>query len=124
MGKRCRGHGEIRSKSQLGAGKPRSQSVVWSVREVGCRILKGGSTLRRFLTMSANEILDELPKLTPGERLRIYQQIAQMEHLDEIEPTPELNAAIEEGLRSLETEPVVPLEEVSEKIRQWAGVSS
>ncbi|MEI9895896.1 MAG: hypothetical protein WDN28_18990 [Chthoniobacter sp.] len=74
--------------------------------------------------MSAAEILDELPKLTPEERLRIYRQIAEMEHLDEMEPGAEFRSAIEEGLRSLKSEPVVPLEEVDEKIAQWAGLSS
>jgi len=74
--------------------------------------------------MSAAEIIEELPKLTPEERLRIYRQIAAMEHLDEIEPSPEFRAAIELGLRSLETEPVVPLDEVRDKISQWAGRSS
>ncbi|MEO8351908.1 MAG: hypothetical protein ABI680_09260 [Chthoniobacteraceae bacterium] len=74
--------------------------------------------------MSATEILEELPKLTPEERLKIYQRIARMEHLDEIDPSPGFAAAIEEGLRSLETEPAVPLEEVRDKITQWAGLSS
>ncbi len=74
--------------------------------------------------MSAVEIIEELPKLTPEERLRIYRQIAKMEHLDEIEPSSEFHAAIEQGLRSLETEPVVPLDEVRDKISQWAGRSS
>jgi len=74
--------------------------------------------------MSASEILAELPKLSTEERLTIYRQIARMEHLDEIEPGPEFRAAIEEGLRSLETEPVVSLDEVKAKISQWAGRSS
>ena len=74
--------------------------------------------------MSAAEILEELSKLTHEERLRIYRRIARMERLDEIEATPEMNEAIEQGLHSLETEPVVPLEEVRGKISQWAGLSS
>jgi hypothetical protein len=74
--------------------------------------------------MSATEILEELPRLSSEERLKIYQHIAQLEHLDEIEPSPELHAAIEEGLRSMETEPMVPLAEVRSKIAQWAGLSS
>jgi len=74
--------------------------------------------------MSAAEIIEELPKLTLEERLRIYRQIVEMEHLDEIEPSPEFHAAIEQGLRSLETEPVVPLDEVRDKISQWAARSS
>jgi hypothetical protein len=74
--------------------------------------------------MSAAEILAELPKLTTEERLEIYRRIAEMEGIEEIEPGPEFHAAIEQGLRSLGTEPVVPLEEVREKIAQWAGRSS
>jgi len=71
--------------------------------------------------MSAADIIKELPKLTPEERLSIYRQIAALEHLDEIDAGPEFHAAIEQGLRSLETEPVVPLDEVRAKISQWAG---
>jgi hypothetical protein len=58
--------------------------------------------------MSADEILDELPRLTP----------------DEIQPSPEFHTAIEQGLHSLETEPIVSLEELDEKIAKWAGRSS
>ncbi len=74
--------------------------------------------------MSAAEIIEELPKLTPEDRLKIYRQIVEMEHLDVIEPSPEFHAAIAQGLHSLETEPVVPLDEVRDKISQWAGRSS
>jgi len=74
--------------------------------------------------MSAAEILEELPNLSSEERLRIYQRIAHLEHLDEIEPSAEFNAAIEEGLRSMETEPLVPLADVEGKIARWAGLSS
>lgn len=37
-----------------------------------------------------------------------------------IDETPEMLAAIDEGIRSLETEPAVPLEEVRRKIKGWA----
>jgi hypothetical protein len=74
--------------------------------------------------MSAAEIIEELPKLTAEERLQIYRQIAAMEQMGEIDPSPEFQAAIEEGMRSLENEPVVPLEGVRAKISQWAGRSS
>jgi hypothetical protein len=74
--------------------------------------------------MSAAEILAELPKLTSEDRLRIYRQIAEIERLEEIEPSSELNAAIKEGLHSLETEPVVPLDEVGGKISEWAVLPS
>ncbi len=70
---------------------------------------------------SAAEILAELPKLTTEERLAIYRRIAEMEGAEEVEPGSEFHAAIEQGLHSLATEPVVPLEEVREKIAQWAS---
>ena len=37
-----------------------------------------------------------------------------------VEETPEMLAAIDEGIRSLETEPAVPIEEVRRKIKAWA----
>ncbi len=80
--------------------------------------------LLKVAEMSATEILEELPRLSSEERLKIYQHIARLERLDEIEPSPEFNAVIEEGLRSLETEPVVPLADVRGKIASWAGLSS
>ena len=55
--------------------------------------------------MSATEILDELPKLTPVELQRIQERILELEEAQEIEETPELLAAVDDGLRSLENEP-------------------
>jgi len=49
---------------------------------------------------------------------------AETERLDEMEPSADFHEAIEQGLRSLETEPVVPLEEIREKIAQRAALSS
>jgi hypothetical protein len=41
--------------------------------------------------------------------------------LDETaEETPEMLAALDEGIRSLANEPTVPIEEVREKIKAWA----
>lgn len=37
-----------------------------------------------------------------------------------IEETPEMLAALDEGIRSLETEPTVPIEEARLKIKEWA----
>lgn len=36
------------------------------------------------------------------------------------EDTPAMLAALDEGIRSLETEPTVPVEEVRRKIKGWA----
>ena len=41
--------------------------------------------------------------------------------LDETaEETPEMLAALDEGIRSLANEPTMPIEEVREKIKAWA----
>jgi hypothetical protein len=37
-----------------------------------------------------------------------------------IEETPEMLAVIDEGIRSLETEPKVPIEDVRRKLKAWA----
>ena len=71
--------------------------------------------------MSATEILEELSKLTPAELQLIHQRVLELEAAQEIEPSGELKTAIAEGLRSLETEPMVSLEEVRQKVAQWAG---
>lgn len=45
--------------------------------------------------------------------------------LDETEPeTPEMLAAIDEGLRSLKEKPLIPLEEVRKNIATWATKSA
>jgi hypothetical protein len=74
--------------------------------------------------MSATEILAELPRLSPAELQIVHQRIMELEERHELEPSAELNVAIAEGLRSLETEPTVSLEDARHKVAQWAGRSS
>jgi len=74
--------------------------------------------------MSATDILDELPKLTPTELQRIHERILELEESQEVEETPELLAAIDEGLRSLENEPTYTPDEVRARIAQWTSKSS
>ncbi|MHA3772354.1 hypothetical protein ACXR0O_12545 [Verrucomicrobiota bacterium sgz303538] len=74
--------------------------------------------------MSAAEILDELPNLTPRELQRIHERILELEEAQEVEETPELLAAVDEGLRSLENEPTYTPDEVRAKIAQWTSRSS
>jgi hypothetical protein len=76
------------------------------------------------MLMSATEILEELPKLSPAELQIVHQRILKLEEEQEIEPSAELNAAIGEGMRSLETEPTVSLAEARQKVARWAGRSS
>jgi hypothetical protein len=66
--------------------------------------------------MSVAEILAELPKLPPTELQRILERILELEEPQEIEETPELLAAIDEGLRSLENEPTYTPDEVRARI--------
>ena len=73
--------------------------------------------------MSAAEILNELPKLTPVELQRIHERIIELEEAREIEETPELLAAVDEGLRSAESEPVYSTEEVRAKVAEWISKS-
>jgi hypothetical protein len=62
--------------------------------------------------------------LTPLELQRIHDRILELEEAQEIEETPELLAAIDEGQRSLETEPTYTLDDARLKIAQWASKSS
>jgi hypothetical protein len=73
--------------------------------------------------MSAAEILDELPKLTPVELQCIQKRILELEEAQEIEETPELLAAVDEGVRSLENEPTYTPDEVRARIAQWTSRS-
>jgi len=45
------------------------------------------------------------------------QRLSELETKEEIEPSPEMAAAIEAGLRSAETEPCYTVEEVRDKAR-------
>jgi hypothetical protein len=69
--------------------------------------------------MSIKEILEELPKLTPEER----QEIRDWLDAEEFPETAELIAAVDEGLRSAATEPLLSIDEARETIRRWATKS-
>ena len=63
------------------------------------------------------EIQDAILHLPPQEREALRSWLDDSE-----EETPEMLAFIDEGLRSLATEAVIPIEEVEKKIRRWATV--
>ena len=69
--------------------------------------------------MSIKEILEELPKLTPEER----QEVRDWLDAEEFPETDELIAAVDEGLRSATTEPLLSIDEARETIRRWATKS-
>jgi hypothetical protein len=73
--------------------------------------------------MSTTEIIDELPKLTPEERLAIYQRIAEIEGFD-IEETPEMHLAIDEGRMAARSGKTYTPQDARDLIAQWTTKSS
>ncbi len=65
---------------------------------------------------TVTEIEAAIEKLSPGEQ----RELADWLNSRLIEETPEMLAALDEGIRSLESEPTVPLEDVRRKIKAWA----
>ena len=74
--------------------------------------------------MSLNDIIEELPKLTPEEHRQIYLRIERLDGEPEFEATPEMPGATEEGTRSVQTEPTYSLEGARERVRQSASTAS
>jgi hypothetical protein len=70
--------------------------------------------------MTASEVIQQLQALPPQEVAKVRDWL--IEHDDE---SPELLAAIDEGLRSLEKKGArdVTRTELENKVRQWAGKS-
>jgi hypothetical protein len=67
--------------------------------------------------MSVEQILEELPKLAPEERRRIFELLAQLESQDTHVLTPEESAAI----RSLEAGKGIPASEVRQRFTaKWS----
>jgi predicted transcriptional regulator len=72
--------------------------------------------------MSVNEIIQELPKLSAEDRDLLRQELAER-YLADFEETPEMLAAVDEGLRSSREERSYTLEEVREELRKWHSES-
>ena len=70
--------------------------------------------------MTASEVIHKLRTLPPTEVAKVRDWL--MEHDEE---SPELLAAIDAGLRSLDTmgARIVSREELEKKVRQWSGGS-
>ncbi|MBV8213723.1 MAG: hypothetical protein JOZ08_10945 [Verrucomicrobia bacterium] len=69
--------------------------------------------------MSINEILEELPRLTKEEKRQLWNILDHELGEEAAEENPEVLAAIEKGIRSLEAgEPTHTLEEARERVRQ------
>jgi hypothetical protein len=73
------------------------------------------------VTMSLEQILEELSKLAPEERRRIFELLAQLESQDAHVLTPEESAAIDEAIRSLEAGKGVPASAVRQRFTaKWS----
>ena len=57
---------------------------------------------------------------SPGALAQVFPQLERKRFTLLSEETPAMLAALDEGIRSLETEPTVPVEEVRQKIKGWA----
>ena len=68
--------------------------------------------------MSVNEIINELPKLSAEDRNRLRQELDER-FIEDFEETPEMLAAIDEGLRSSREEGTITLEQLREDMRTW-----
>jgi hypothetical protein len=66
--------------------------------------------------MSMTEILDELPSLSDSERRTILHRLAELDPGIVLDETPEMLAAIDAGIRSMESCPGVPLAEARQRI--------
>ena len=71
---------------------------------------------------TVTEIEVAIEKLSLAERCEIARWLSDRLESDE---SPELLAAVDEGIRSLEREGAHPVsrEELQQKVRQWSGVS-
>jgi hypothetical protein len=71
--------------------------------------------------VSLTEILQELPKLTDQERDELLVHLLEWKDSSNIEETPELLAAIDEGTWSAENEPMSSLEDVRKRLEEKWG---
>jgi hypothetical protein len=71
--------------------------------------------------MSFTEIVEELRKLSPEELEAVQRTLDEVRqaHGQEIEETPELLAAIDEGEQSFREGPNITLEELREEMLSW-----
>jgi hypothetical protein len=69
--------------------------------------------------MSVHEIIAELPKLLVEERELILRKLVKLD--EPFEPTPAMENAIREGLRSLRQEKTYSAAEIRSRIAAWTA---
>ena len=72
----------------------------------------------KLTSLSTTEILEELPRLAHEEREKIWKRLEEIE-LGEMEETPAILAAMDEGRRAIAEGKIVSFEEMHRRIRQW-----
>lgn len=71
--------------------------------------------------MSVEQILEELPKLTPEDRRRIFELLARLESQRPHVLTTEESAAIDEAIHSLDAGKGIPASEVRQRFAaRWS----
>ena len=73
--------------------------------------------------MSFTQLIEEIEKLSPEELDLVQAKLDALQN-EHIEETPEMLAAIDEGLRSLREEGAIPIEQVMEEMKTWNFKSS
>ncbi len=68
--------------------------------------------------MSVTEILEELPRLLPEDRVKVSRYLRELEILEK-EETPEMLTAIDSGRRSLKEDNTYTLEQARASIARW-----
>jgi hypothetical protein len=76
--------------------------------------------------MSFTELVEELRKLSPEELEAVQRTLDEVRqsHGPEIEETPELLAAVDEGERSAKEGPMISLEELRRRMLSWKVTDS
>ena len=69
--------------------------------------------------MSVQEIINELPKLSEQDREMILRRLVNMD--EGFEPTPAMEEAIRQGMRSVCEEKTYSAAEVRARIAQWTA---
>ncbi len=103
-----------------GAGRTFRIRPPWSEPHAGLARWHETGNVAAMSTVTEIEVAIE--KLSLAERCEIARWLSDRLESDE---SPELLAAVDEGIRSLEREGAHPVsrEELQQKVRQWSGVS-
>lgn len=71
--------------------------------------------------MSVREILDELPRLDASERQTVFRRLVEIDPALDQEERPEMLAAIDAALSSLDAGEGVGIEEARRRVAQWTS---